>query len=95
LLQNFKKMIKWEQEEIKKCQEDIVESRRISDQYIEVFEEKVQNHVLLVDQIRRSIQNKQRLDDMFNRSDNIIGQSAIEMAEKLKQDANGQGYKRQ
>lgn len=42
-------MIKWEQEGIKECKKDTQELKKINDNYLKAFEEKMDNHDRLID----------------------------------------------
>ena len=51
--------------------------KKINKSYLEAFNVKMNNHYKLIDQIRRNLDNKKKIDTMFIRSDSLIETSAI------------------
>ena len=68
LLQNFHKLIKWEEQDIRKVREDIVSLLKIYDVFVSQCGEKRQNHMNLIQEIRRNLEKKQILDEQFTKS---------------------------
>lgn len=86
LLNNLRKMIKIEKISIKDTHDEIAEMKKINKSYLEAFNLKMNNHYQLIEQIRKNLDNKKKIDSMFIRSDSLIETSALNQIEKMKTD---------
>ncbi|EGR26947.1 TPR repeat protein [Ichthyophthirius multifiliis] len=89
LLNNFKKIIRWEQEDIKESLEKINTLQRINKEYQEVFNEKIESQKKLMEQIKQQVRGKEIFDQNFANTDSLIEQSALVQQGKLRQDQQG------
>ncbi|CAK89279.1 unnamed protein product (macronuclear) [Paramecium tetraurelia] len=88
LTRNFAKLIKFEELEIKKSQENIQQAKRQFDEFLRVYRQKREHQSTLLLQIRNSLYEKQHLDKIFQVSDLEITQKANASIEKLKKRLN-------
>ena len=77
-------MIQQEQIDIRKVENEIIQIRKLNNNYVDTFLEKMQNHYQLIDQIKSQIKEKKSFDQIFSRTDNVINDSAKGQVEKLK-----------
>ena len=51
--------------------------KKINKSYLEAFNVKMSNHYKLIEQIKKNLDNKKKIDTMFIRSDSMIETSAL------------------
>ncbi|CAD8193095.1 unnamed protein product [Paramecium octaurelia] len=88
LTRNFAKLIKFEELEIKKSQENIQQAKRQFDEFLRVYRQKREHQSTLLLQIKNSLYEKQHLDKIFQVSDLEITQKANASIEKLRKRLN-------
>lgn len=59
LLQNYNKMVKWEKDHIQNKLKEIKHVYRISYDYINQYQNKLDNHLLFIAQVKSSIESKE------------------------------------
>ncbi|CAD8212015.1 unnamed protein product [Paramecium pentaurelia] len=88
LTRNFAKLIKFEELEIKKNQDNIQLAKRQFDEFLIVYRQKRQHQMTLLLQIRNSLKEKQHLDRIFQISDLQIAEKASASVQKLRKRLN-------
>lgn len=83
LLTNYNKLIELEANDIRAQKRKIASIQKIALHYIELYEEKTQNHSDLVNSIKQSLKNKQNFTINFNNADSLIEKSVMSTANKL------------
>ena len=68
LLQNFKKCIRLESNDIKKNKSEIITIKKISNELLKAVEDKMDNHNKLVDQIKTNINSKVQFTKEYDKS---------------------------
>ncbi|CAD8209657.1 unnamed protein product [Paramecium pentaurelia] len=88
LTRNFAKLIKFEELEIKKSQENIQLAKRQFDEFLRIYHQKRQHQTTLLLQIKNSLNEKQHLDKLFQISDQQITYKANDSIQKLRKRLN-------
>jgi hypothetical protein len=83
LLQNLKKMIKWEIESMTKLQYQINDMKKLLDSYLKAYNDKFKNHKVMIEQLRNKLDSKEILAQQIVSVDNALENSAYETAERL------------
>lgn len=78
-MQNYKKLIAWEVNDIKKEKEAIVSFRKIAFKYIMAFEEKSNHHSDLLENIKLQLTNKMTFTDNFNKTGDLFEKSKLDI----------------
>lgn len=83
LLTNYNKLIGLEVNDIRKQKRKIASIQKIALNYIQLYEEKTQNHSDLVSSIKQSLKNKQNFTMNFNNADSLIEKSVLSTVNKM------------
>ncbi|CAD8174304.1 unnamed protein product [Paramecium pentaurelia] len=84
LTRNFIKLIKFEEQEIKKSQLNIKYAKRQFEEFLKVYKEKRNHQRNLIIQIKDSLQQKKLLDKIFQDGDKRIAEQANASIKKLR-----------
>ncbi|CAD8161669.1 unnamed protein product [Paramecium pentaurelia] len=84
LINNFKKLIRFEEVEISKNKQQIKTLYRTIDDFLMTYNQKKKHQGNLINQIRNSLLEKKNLDHLFQAADAYIQDSALESVQNLR-----------
>ncbi|CAD8176209.1 unnamed protein product [Paramecium pentaurelia] len=82
---NLNKLIKYEKQDIIKMETEIKQIHTIHIQYVDAFNNNMNYSKQMIDQINKTVRQKEDFDHFFQQSDSIIQQQSSEKMQKLQQ----------